>query len=155
MAPGQGDSLAGLLSSSDSSDENGEPDEALTAVIEAFKWCLSDRSKTAILSMVPSEKFSKEEIMKAFICTKYQVDKARKFRDAYGPDGEIPKAPETKQKLDLNKAQHFLDFYTHYGMALSVRPSVRSYVRSVVHNHCGQDIARTVWPRMLKLSVYT
>ena len=29
------------------------------------------------------------------------------------------------------------------------------YVRSVVHNPCGQDIARTIWPRMLKLSVYT
>ena len=36
-------------------------------------------------------------------------------------------------------------------MALSVRP----YVRSVVHNPCGQDIGRTIWPRMLKLSVYT
>ena len=36
-------------------------------------------------------------------------------------------------------------------MALSVRP----YVRSVVHNPCVQDIASTIWPRMLKLSVYT
>ena len=33
--------------------------------------------------------------------------------------------------------------------------SVRPYVRSVVHIPCGQDIARTIWPRMLKLSVYT
>ena len=32
----------------------------------------------------------------------------------------------------------------------AVRPSVRS-----VHNPCGQDMARTIWPRMLKLSVYT
>ena len=44
-------------------------------------------------------------------------------------------------------------------MALSVRPSVRRCirpsVRSVVHNSCGQDIARTMWPRMLKLCVYT
>ena len=31
----------------------------------------------------------------------------------------------------------------------------RPSVRSVVHNPCGQDIARTIWPRMLKLSVYT
>ena len=41
----------------------------------------------------------------------------------------------------------------------SVRTSVRLYVRpsvrSVVHNPCGQDIARTIWPRMLKLSMYT
>ena len=107
--------------------------------------------------MVPSEKFSKEEIMKAFICTKYQVDKARKFRDAYGPDGEILKAPETKQKLDLNKAQHLIFIRPSFdGFIMVWRcPSVRSYVRSVVRNPCGQDIARTIWPRMLKLSVYT
>ena len=36
-----------------------------------------------------------------------------------------------------------------------VRTSVRPSVRSVVHNPCGQDIARTIWPRMLKLSMYT
>ena len=29
------------------------------------------------------------------------------------------------------------------------------YVRSVVHNSCGQDIAKTMWPRLLKLSMYT
>ena len=44
-------------------------------------------------------------------------------------------------------------------MALSVHPSgrtsVRPYVRSVVHNPCGQGISRTIWPRMLNLSVYT
>ena len=34
-------------------------------------------------------------------------------------------------------------------------PSVSASVRSVVHNPCGQNIARTIWPRMLKLSVYT
>ena len=38
-------------------------------------------------------------------------------------------------------------------MALSVRPYVRPSVRSVVHNPCGQDIARTIWPRMLKLNM--
>ena len=33
--------------------------------------------------------------------------------------------------------------------------SIRTSVRSVVHNNCGQGIARTIWPWMLKLSVYT
>ena len=33
-------------------------------------------------------------------------------------------------------------------------PSVRPSVRSVVHNPCGQDIARTMWHRMLKLGMY-
>ena len=48
-------------------------------------------------------------------------------------------------------ARHLTDVLW-YG---AVRPSVRPYVRSVVHNPCGQDIARTIWPRMLKLSMYT
>ena len=40
-----------------------------------------------------------------------------------------------------------------------IRPDVRRYVRlsvrSVVHNSCGQDIARTMWPKMLKLCMFT
>ena len=36
-------------------------------------------------------------------------------------------------------------------MALSIGP----YEHSAVHNSCGQDIARTMWPRMIKLRVYT
>ena len=43
-----------------------------------------------------------------------------------------------------------------YGIVcLSISTSVRPSVRSVVYNHCGQDVAQTMWPRMLKLSVYT
>ena len=48
-------------------------------------------------------------------------------------------------------ARHLTDVLW-YG---AVRPYVRPSVGSVVHNPCGQDIARTIWPRMLKLSVYT
>ena len=48
-------------------------------------------------------------------------------------------------------ARHLTDVLC-YG---AVRLSVRTSVRSVVHNPCGQDIARTIWPRMLKLSMYT
>ena len=32
---------------------------------------------------------------------------------------------------------------------------VRLSVRSASHNSCGQDKPRTMWPRMLKLSMYT
>ena len=35
-----------------------------------------------------------------------------------------------------------------------VRTYVASSAHSVVHNSAGHDIARTMWPRMLKLSVY-
>ena len=56
-------------------------------------------------------------------------------------------------------ARHLTDVLWYGAVRLSVRPyvrtSVRPSVRSVVHNPCGQDIARTIWPRMLKLSMYT
>ena len=48
---------------------------------------------------------------------------------------------------DILYARHLTDVLW-YG---AVRPSVRS----VVHNPCGQDITRTIWPRMLILSVYS
>ena len=34
-------------------------------------------------------------------------------------------------------------------------PSVHPSVRSVVHNPCEQDIARTMWPREVNTSVFT
>ena len=56
-------------------------------------------------------------------------------------------------------ARHLTDVLWYGVVRLSVRTSVRTSVRpsvrSVVHNPCGQDIARTIRPRMLKLSVYT
>ena len=56
-------------------------------------------------------------------------------------------------------ARHLTDVLWYGSVRPSVRPSVhpsvRPSVRSVVHNPCGQDIARTIWPRMLKLSMYT
>ena len=52
-------------------------------------------------------------------------------------------------------ARHLTDVLWYGAVRTSVRTSVRPSVRSVVHNPCGQDIARTIWPRMLKLSMYT
>ena len=37
-----------------------------------------------------------------------------------------------------------------YGICLSVRISVCS----IIHNPCGHDILRIMWPRLLKLSMY-
>ena len=54
-------------------------------------------------------------------------------------------------KHTFSYARHLTDVLWHDAVRLSVRP----FVRSVVHNPCGQDIARTIWPRMLKLSVCT
>ena len=41
-------------------------------------------------------------------------------------------------------ARHLTDVLWYGAVRLSVRPSVRPSVRSVVHNPCGQDIARTI-----------
>ena len=52
-------------------------------------------------------------------------------------------------------ARHLTDVLWYGSVRPSVRTSVRPSVRSLVHNPCGQDIARTIWPRMVKLSMYT
>ena len=64
----------------------------------------------------------------------------------------IDRSSHNAQRTQTNflYARHLTDVLW-YG---SVRLYDRPYVRSVVHNTCGQDIARTIWPRMLKLSVY-
>ena len=49
----------------------------------------------------------------------------------------------------------FVFLYAHHLTDILWCGAVRPYVCSVVHNPCGQDIARTIWPRMLKRSVYT
>ena len=62
---------------------------------------------------------------------------------------------------DLNKLEKL--FITVRPIFIFIRPSFDGRimvlscpsVRSVVHDPCGQDIARTIWPRMLKLSTYT
>ena len=61
----------------------------------------------------------------------------------------------SKTDVGFLYACHLTDVLWYGSVRPSVCLSVRPSVRSVVHNPCGQDIARTIWPRMLKLSVYT
>ena len=73
-------------------------------------------------------------------------------------DGEVAFKPNNEGIVNVCLVRSFYTpviWRTYYGMALSVRRAVRPSVCSVVHNPCGQDIARTIWLRMLKLSVYT
>ena len=64
-------------------------------------------AKLAILSLVDH---SKELLMKAFNCTKYRIEQARKWKSL--SDGLlIPKKEQfSRKRLDLNKSEHFLDF---------------------------------------------
>ena len=52
-------------------------------------------------------------------------------------------------------ARHLTDILWYGVFRLSARTYVCTSVCSVIHNSCGQDIARTMWSRMLKRSVYT
>ena len=52
-------------------------------------------------------------------------------------------------------ARHLTDVLWYGAVCPSVRRAVRMSERSVIHNPCGQDIARTIQPRLLKLRMYT
>ena len=68
-----------------------------------------------MLSIIPKGQYSKEYIMGIFKCTKYQVDKARKMADWYGPAGNPPDITHSRQRMDQSKAEHFLDLLFEIG----------------------------------------
>ena len=63
--------------------------------------------KIVTLSIVDHNKYSQDNIMKYFNCTKYKVDQARKLKSL--TNGlEIPKkATITRSKLNIQKCEHF------------------------------------------------
>ena len=79
IAPGQDDSILGLLS-----DSSEEESEALEDDIKHFLklYQSSDnRSRMVILSLIDPTKYSKGELIKIFDCSRYNVDEARKWRN--------------------------------------------------------------------------
>ena len=63
--------------------------------------------KIVTISIVDHNKYSQDNIMKYFNCTKYKVDQARKLKSL--TNGlEIPKkATITRSKLNIQKCEHF------------------------------------------------
>ena len=109
-APGQSsDFIKSVIDETDISfKEDREIPEDLKNLIQIYE--KSDTlEKIVILSIACHNKYSKDTIIKSFHCTKYKVDQAKKLKSlANGLD--IPKkATVTRNKLNIQKCEHFLD----------------------------------------------
>ena len=109
--PGQSsDFIKNVIDETDISfKEDREIPEDLKNLIQIYE--KSDTlEKTIILSIVDHNKYSKDTMMKYFHCTKYKVDQLRKLKDLANVL-EIPqKATITRNKLNIQKCEHFIHF---------------------------------------------
>ena len=49
--------------------------------------------------------------MNYFGCSRYMIDQARKMKSESGPGVVAPKGSFTRNKLDLGKVEHFIEFF--------------------------------------------
>ena len=119
IAPGQGAQLENMLSDSEEdgrgSGSNDEIDDFLKITLEAYSSWKTDKGRLAILSIIPKGQYSKEKVMEVFKCTKYQIEKSRQMADSYGPAGSAPDTTHSRQRIDQQKAEHFLDYLFESG----------------------------------------
>ena len=78
------------------------------------------RGKLIILSLVDHSKHSKSFIQKVFDCTKYAVEKARKLQPAMKGITIPTKEKFHRNRLNLQKCEHFVEFLFASGMLQDV-----------------------------------
>ena len=105
----------------DAESDNDDEDHIPTDIINLLKvYEESDtQGKLVVLSLV-DRKHTKEEVQRYFNCTKYAVDKARKLRNP--SEGLVfpTKVKIRRNRLNLSKCEHFLDFLFSSGMVQDV-----------------------------------
>ena len=120
VAPGQEDDFLALIN--DSSDDITPIDDIPKEVGEMVKlYRNSDSmSKIVVLALFDHDQFSKEETMNYFGCSRYKVDQARKWRKSCSGLLLPQKVKHHRKKLDLVKAEHFIDFVFTRGLLQDV-----------------------------------
>ena len=74
--------------------------------------------KLAILSLLDHKKYSKQFIMDNFDCSRYRVDRARKWHSSSTGLALPQKTTFKRNRLDLQKCKHFLDYIFTSGILL-------------------------------------
>ena len=119
VAHGQADDFIATILD-DLSDESDEeiPDE-LVRLSQIYDH--SDNiSQSALLSLVDHSKYTKEMLMNVFRCSKYKIEQARRLA-ASSSGFVLPKQQQlTRSRLDLIKAEHFLDYLFSRGLLQDV-----------------------------------
>ena len=109
VAPGQEDQFTELFLSYTDDTENSIPDD-LKFLHKAFIEADSEKQKTLILSAIPKESYSISKIMNIFSCSQNRVQQARKWAESFGALNLKPEKQFTKNKLNVNSAEHFINF---------------------------------------------
>lgn len=123
LAPFQGEELLQLLSSDNSEDEHISNE--LMSLHKAYLSCQNEKSRMLLLSAIPKD-YTKQKIMKVFQCTKYKIDTARKWQASFGACGQPKKGKNTKFKMNMKQAEHFLDFLFSSGAIQDVAYGART-----------------------------
>ena len=98
--------------------DNQKPDTVIPAelsgLVESYKSAPSQQVRCLLLSLVPSN-FSKTKCIEFFGCSKYMIEQACKMKSESGP-GVIPtKEAFTRNRLNMSKVEHFIDFLIYNG----------------------------------------
>jgi hypothetical protein len=109
LAPGQEKELSGLISSTESDEEENVPPD-LKFLLQAYDKAESEKQKTLIVSAVPKESYSQTDIMRHFSCSKHRVQMARKWQNELGALNYETKRHDFRNKLNMDSAEHFLTF---------------------------------------------
>ena len=120
-APGQVEEfIKKVLNSSD--EEDNSDDDIPDDLVEFLRlYPDSDSiSKMIILSLIDHNKYSKNEIMAFFGCSRYKIDHARSWK-AKNQGNLVPeKVRFTRNRLNIIKVEHFLDFVFSSGLLQDV-----------------------------------
>ena len=65
----------------------------LSLLVDAYNASETNKQKVIVLSAIPSDKYTKIELMNYFKCSEYIVRKSRKLREKVGP------APSAEEKM--------------------------------------------------------
>lgn len=131
MAPEQEEEFRDVVSENSSSDS--EVDETIKEIITAFKSAQSQKMKFSILSLVNPKKYSKSEVASLFGCSQAMVKRARALREHCGSGQMATEHKIYRNRLDINKIDHFLDFLFTTDTLQDV-----AYGTTTIKYDCGQ-----------------
>ena len=144
LALGQADELMKLLLNEDNQKSDKVIPAELFSLVESYKSAPSQQVHYLILSLVPNA-FSKTECIEFFGCSKYMIEHARKMKSESGP-GVIPtRELFTRNRLNMSKVEHFIDFLIHNGYFQDV-----AYGTTKLKLDSGQEI---IIPHIIRTSI--
>lgn len=134
-APGQEkDFLKEVLDDSDSSED--EIPSELENLMKKYQGCDDALGKLVILSLVDKRKYTHDYICQLFGCSRYLVKKAVALSETW----HIPEKEKiTRERLDVSKCEHFIQFVFSSGMIQDVAYGSRKFDSGDV-----QDIPRAI-----------